>query len=120
VGATASPRKSAQTDHANAAIVPSEMSVSMVAAAWRRFAHAALWNGQPPQVTTGAASAKHSHCQLSNCRRGIIDSARIGTVSTVQATRRSRRCRMRTSCSSCAAGEPAAAGTVAGGVRVAV
>ena len=35
----------------------------MVAAPWRRFCQAALWNGQPAQSTTGVASASESHCQ---------------------------------------------------------
>ena len=33
--------------------MPTETSVSIVAAPWRRFIHAARWNGQAPQVTTG-------------------------------------------------------------------
>jgi hypothetical protein len=41
-GWPAVPRNRAQTDHANAARVPIEMSVSIVAAAWRRFVQAAL------------------------------------------------------------------------------
>jgi hypothetical protein len=55
------------------------MSVSMVAVAWRALTNAALWNGHAPQVTTGAASARTSHCQLGNCNAGIIDSATTGT-----------------------------------------
>ena len=43
---------------------------------------------------------KQSHCQLSNCSRGIIDSTSTGIVSTVQVTSRSRSPRMRSSCSS--------------------
>ena len=35
-------------DHSQAASVPRLISVSIVAAPWRRFAHAARWNGQPP------------------------------------------------------------------------
>ena len=34
-----------------------ETSVSIVAAPWRRFVHAARWNGHAPQITTGVASA---------------------------------------------------------------
>jgi hypothetical protein len=37
----ASPRNSAYTDHSQAASVPTLMSVSIVAVAWRRFAQAA-------------------------------------------------------------------------------
>ena len=36
---------------------PREMSVSIVAAPWRRFAQAARWNGQAPHRTTGVARA---------------------------------------------------------------
>ena len=42
----------------HAARVPSEMSVSIVAAPWRRLAQAARWNGQPPHSTTGVASVQ--------------------------------------------------------------
>ena len=44
-GSPAPPQKSAYTDHPNAASVPIEISVSMVAAPWRRLSHAARWNG---------------------------------------------------------------------------
>ena len=54
----ASRKKSATTDQPHAASVPSEISVSIVAAAWRRFFHAATWNGQPAQSTTGVASCE--------------------------------------------------------------
>ena len=40
-----------------------EMSVSIVAVAWRRLSQAARWNGQAPHVTTGAARVNDSHCQ---------------------------------------------------------
>ena len=59
----ASPMNSAYSDHPNAASTPIEMSVSIVAAPWRRLRHAAWWNGQPPQITTGAASVNDNHCQ---------------------------------------------------------
>ena len=52
----------------------------MVAAPWRRFVHAARWNGQAPQTTTGEASVNASHCQLVNCSIGTIDSATTGSV----------------------------------------
>ena len=42
----ASPMNSAYSDHSQAESVPSETSVSIVAAPCLRFAHAALWNGQ--------------------------------------------------------------------------
>jgi hypothetical protein len=43
--------------------VPIEMSVSMVAAPCRRFAHAALWNGHAAHTSTGAARVREIHCQ---------------------------------------------------------
>ena len=51
------------TDQPQAASVPTEIRVSMVAAPWRRFCQAALWNGQPAHSTTGVASWSESHCQ---------------------------------------------------------
>ena len=62
-GSPAVPQNSAYTDQPNAASVPSETRVSMVAVPWRRLVHAARWNGQPPQTTTGAARVSESHCQ---------------------------------------------------------
>ncbi|HEX5994313.1 MAG TPA: hypothetical protein VFY84_04135 [Jiangellales bacterium] len=47
-GVPAVPRNSAHTDQPSAASVPTEISVSIVAAPWRRFVHAARWNGAPP------------------------------------------------------------------------
>ena len=58
------------------------MSVSMVAVAWRRLSQAARWNGHAPQVTTGAARVRDSHCQASNCSAGTIARRTTGTVST--------------------------------------
>ena len=90
-GMPAVPRNSAYSDHRNAAEVPREMSVSMVAAPWRRFVSAALWKGQAPQVMTGAASARDAHCQYVNCSAGIIARAMTGTVSTAAPMSRWRR-----------------------------
>ncbi len=56
----------------------------MVAAPWRRFAHAALWNGHAPQVTTGVASVRAAHCQLRNWIAGIIARASTGTAMAIQ------------------------------------
>src|ERR687886_441486 len=47
----ASPMNSAYSDHSHAASVPTETSVSIVAVPWRRFAHAALWNGHAAHRT---------------------------------------------------------------------
>jgi Cu+-exporting ATPase len=45
---------------------PTETKVSMVAAPCRALVTAARWNGSAPQTTTGEASVRASHCQLSN------------------------------------------------------
>jgi hypothetical protein len=87
------------------------MSVSIVAAAWRRFIHAARWKGQAPHVTTGAASTSESHCQLSNWRSRTIASASTGSVRTAAPTRRWRSWRRRRSCSSGAGSDGAAPGS---------
>ncbi len=60
--------------------------MSIVAAPCRRFTHAARWNGAPPQMTTGAASAKLSHCQLRNCSAGTIANTTTGAVSIAETT----------------------------------
>ena len=62
-GMPAWPKNSAYSDQRNAADTPIEMSVSIVAAPWRRLIHAARWNGYAAHRTTGAASASDSHCQ---------------------------------------------------------
>ena len=90
VGSPASRKKSATTDHPHAASVPTEMRVSIVAAPCFRFIHAALWNGQPPQMTTGVASWSESHCQLSNCRGSIIASSSTGSDSSAETRSRRR------------------------------
>src|SRR6266566_7076743 len=79
-GIPAVPKNSAYSDQANAASVPIDTSVSIVAVPCRRFFHAARWNGQPPYTTTGAASVSDNHCQLSNCNAGTIASRITGTV----------------------------------------
>ncbi|SIH92822.1 Uncharacterised protein [Mycobacteroides abscessus subsp. abscessus] len=66
------------------------MSVSIVAAPCLRFVHAALWNGQAPQMITGAARASEAHCQYVNCSAGIIAIAITGTVSTIAPISRCR------------------------------
>ncbi len=90
-GMPASPRNSAHRDQPNAASVPTQTRVSMVAAPCRAFVQAARWNGSPPQTTTGAASVSESHCQLSNCRAGTIASRTTGRARTAETTRRRRR-----------------------------
>ena len=81
-GIPASPKNSAYSDHSQAESVPRLISVSIVAVPWRRFAQAARWNGQAPQSTTGVASLSASHCQLSNCSAGIIETSRTGSERT--------------------------------------
>ncbi len=89
-GMPAEPRNSAYSDHRNAARVPIEMSVSIVAAPWRRLVQAALWNGHAPHTITGAASASDAHCQYVNCSAGIIAIAMTGTVRMIEMIRRWR------------------------------
>jgi hypothetical protein len=83
-------KKSATTDQPQAASVPTEISVSIVAAPWRAFSAAARWNVQPPQRTTGVASWSESHCQPSNWSWGTIASARTGSVRTAETKSRVR------------------------------
>ncbi|GDY79735.1 hypothetical protein SAV31267_092200 [Streptomyces avermitilis] len=92
-GITGTPRKSAYADHAKDATTPSDTSVSMVAAECRSPRTARAWKGQAPHTATGAASMKHSHCQLRNCSTGTIDSTSTGTASNAVPSSRSRSCR---------------------------
>ncbi len=57
------PKNSAHSDQRNAADVPTEISVSIVAAPCFALVHAARWKGQAAYVTTGAARVSESHCQ---------------------------------------------------------
>ena len=57
------PKNRAMTDQIMAAVVPTEMSVSIVAAPCLRFIQAALWNGHPAQTTTGAAKVREAKPQ---------------------------------------------------------
>ena len=81
-GVPAVPKNSATSDQPNAASVPSDTRVSIVAAPCRRLVQAAWWNCQPPQTTTGAARVSESHCQKVNWSAGIMAMATTGTVST--------------------------------------
>ena len=89
--APASRKNSATTDQPHAASVPSEISVSIVAAAWRKFFHATRWKGQAPQRTTGVVSANAHHCQYVNWRAEIIPRSSTGNASTAEAINRRRR-----------------------------
>ena len=86
----ASPKNKAYNDQPNAASTPTLISVSIVAAPCRRFAHAAAWNGHAPHTTTGAARIRDSHCQLSNCNGATIASSSTGAVSTAETSSRRR------------------------------
>lgn len=78
-GVPAPPRNRAYADQQKEAATPRDTRVSIVAAACRSPRTARTWNGHELQTTTGAASTKHSHCQLRNCRTGAIDRTRTGT-----------------------------------------
>src|SRR5690349_18002475 len=112
-------KNSAHTDQAYAAITPSEIRVSIVAAPCRRLVQAARWNGQAPHTTTGEASVNASHCQLLNCRAGIIDSSTTGTASAAEISRRWRHgadssgALPSVSADSAAASDPVSAGSAA-------
>src|SRR5690349_1777328 len=80
-GSPAVPKNSAHSDQPKAARVPTDTSVSIVDAPWRRLVTAARWKGQPPYPTTGAVNVSASHCQLVNCNAGTIDSTTTGTAS---------------------------------------
>ena len=91
---SAAPRNtSATTDHRYAAMVPSETSVSMVVAPWRRFTRVARWKGQADHRMIGVESAKATHSHPENCSPGTIEIARTGTPSTTATTRRGVRSR---------------------------
>lgn len=92
-GSPAPPRKSAYADQRKDATTPRDTSVSMVAAECRSPRTARTWKGHAPHTATGAASAKHSHCQSRNCKAGTIDNTRTGTASSAVARSRSRSCR---------------------------
>ena len=70
--------------------MPRLISVSIVAVPCLRFAQAALWKGQAPHSTTGVAALSASHCQLSNCSAGIIETSRTGSDSTADRISRKR------------------------------
>ncbi len=71
-------------------MVPTEISVSMVAEPCRRLVNAALWKGHPAYTTTGAASVSDSHCQYSNWSAGTMAIATTGTASVTAVINRCR------------------------------
>ena len=116
----ASVKNSAQIDHRYAAPTPTEISVSIVAAPWRRLAHAARWKGSAPQTTTGEARVSESHCQLSNCSAGTMDISRTGRARTPQTTSRWRQACASASRLSCPRSPPGGASAAGGAGRVAL
>ena len=74
--------------------MPSETSVSIVAAPCRRLVQAALWNGHAAHSTTGVTRFSESHWKLSNCRAGTIASTSAGSDSTAASSTRRRRAAM--------------------------
>ena len=104
----ASPMNSAYSDHSQAASVPTETSVSIVAAPCLRLAHAALWKGQAAHSTTGVTRFSDSHWKLSNCSAGTIESTSAGTESSAASSTRPRSAAIASSspppCASVAAG----------------
>ena len=114
-GIPAIPKNSAYSDHRNAAITPTLMSVSMVAPPCRALTQAARWKGSAPQTATGAARVNASHCQLSNCRGGIIDRSSTGSERAAEMSRRWRRVSVSEGASDASVPSPsrAGAGTVA-------
>jgi hypothetical protein len=110
-GVPAVPNSSAYSDQAKAASTPTEISVSMVAAPWRRFFQAAAWNGQAAHTATGAARVSEIHCQDRNWSAGSIAMATTGTDRATLARSRSRSERV---------GSASAAASVAGRGRVAL
>jgi hypothetical protein len=86
----ASPMNSAYSDHSHAASVPTEISVSIVAAPCLRFAHAALWNGHAAHSTTGVTRFSDSHWKLSNWSAGTIAISSTGSDSTAATISRRR------------------------------
>ena len=69
---------------------PSEMSVSIVVARWRRLTRVAWWIGHAPHVTIGVVNARANHCHPIPMNAGIIPMAATGTASTADTTTRLR------------------------------
>ena len=79
----------------NDAVMPRLTSVSMVALACRRLAHAASYSGRAPQEATGSARARLTHCQPRNCAAGTIASTTTLAARGTQAARRQPSARVR-------------------------
>ena len=72
VGSPAPANSSAATDQPQAARVPSDTRVSMVAVRWARAARAARWKPAPAHSTTGVARTAASHCHPGYCSAGTM------------------------------------------------
>ncbi len=68
-------------------MMPSETSVSIVAAPCRALVSAARWNGHAAHSATGAAHATRTHCQPGNRSAGTSDSSSDRSVSGTKKTR---------------------------------
>ncbi len=73
--------------------MPSETSVSMVVAPWRRFTRVARWKGHADHRMIGVDSAKATHSQPVNCSPGTIEIAITGIPSSTATSRRGFRSR---------------------------
>ena len=84
--------KMVNSDHSVAAVIPTDIRVSMDAMPWRAFRNATRWNGHAAQVTIGSASAVRTHCHAGNRVEGstanITDRCDSGTNRTAATARR--------------------------------
>jgi len=80
-----------------AAVIPTDISVSMEAPWWRALRIATRWNGHAAQDTTGMASAVSSHPQpvkrVLGTTANITDRSAKGTKSTAATANRISRYR---------------------------
>ena len=76
--------KRTTVDQPQAASVPIEISVSIVARPWRACMSVTRWKGRPPTRTTGVASAKANHSQPEKWSAGIIATSASGSVSAAE------------------------------------
>ena len=93
------PHTNAHTDQPIAAMMPREMSVSIVVVRWRAFIAAARWNGPADHTTTGNENASAHHFHPSNCSAENIDIATTGIPATSDTVSRVRSIATRSSVS---------------------
>ena len=99
---------STTVDHVQAASVPNEISVSIVAARCRAFSEGRAVERQPHQKTTGVDRASASHSQPANCSGGTIAISASGAVRRTATSRRVARAAGRASGSAARPGGSAA------------